>query len=185
MVVALIALFVALGGTGIAARHYLITSTSQIKPSVLKQLQRAGERGPAGLPGREGPPGSVGPRGEAVVGERGPPGEASTLTARFLLEAEKPRQTFLYTPTVELQTGACVPGGPSSEATALIINPHGDEIIDESGSRFRGKELATPKAAHARTLYLIWDGTAVHELRIQTIAGSPEVVGCQYEAVYR
>lgn len=41
MVIALLALFVSLAGTGIAATHYLITSTKQIKPSVLKQLKGA------------------------------------------------------------------------------------------------------------------------------------------------
>ena len=44
---ALAALFFALGGgAAVAANHYLITSTKQIKPSVLKQLK--GARGPAG-----------------------------------------------------------------------------------------------------------------------------------------
>jgi hypothetical protein len=38
MVVACLALFVALGGTAVAARQYLITSTDQIKPSVLSEL---------------------------------------------------------------------------------------------------------------------------------------------------
>ena len=78
-VVALVALFVALGGTAVAANHYLITSTSQIKPSVLKTLKRGSgvpgasgnaelpdpldlrvRRGPAGLPGPPGPPGLPG-----------------------------------------------------------------------------------------------------------------------------
>jgi hypothetical protein len=40
MIVAIAALFVGLGGTAIAASHYLITSTSQIKPSVRKALAR-------------------------------------------------------------------------------------------------------------------------------------------------
>jgi hypothetical protein len=65
MVVALAALFISLGGTTIAARHYLITSTSQIKPSVLRSLRTAG---PRGAPGPSGPVGPQGPTGgEAAV----------------------------------------------------------------------------------------------------------------------
>jgi len=37
-IVASLALFVALGGSAVAASHYIITSTSQIKPSVLSKL---------------------------------------------------------------------------------------------------------------------------------------------------
>ena len=54
--IASLALFFALGGTAIAAKHYLITSTKQIKPSVLKQLHGAqGPQGPAGPQGAAGP----------------------------------------------------------------------------------------------------------------------------------
>jgi hypothetical protein len=62
-VIALLALFLALGGTAIAAHHYLITSTSQIKPSVLKKLK--GNTGPAGPAGAIGPAGASGPQGPA------------------------------------------------------------------------------------------------------------------------
>jgi hypothetical protein len=69
-IVAWIALFVALGGTGLAASHYIITSTKQIKPSVLRSLQgHAGASGPAGKNGVAGATGATG-----ATGERGPAG---------------------------------------------------------------------------------------------------------------
>ena len=52
MTLALLALFVALGGTSLAASNYVITSTKQIKPSVLRALH--GTRGPGGLRGLAG-----------------------------------------------------------------------------------------------------------------------------------
>ena len=56
--IALLALFVALGGSAFAATHYLITSTHQIKPSVLSQLR--GNRGPRGFGGANGRNGANG-----------------------------------------------------------------------------------------------------------------------------
>jgi hypothetical protein len=93
IVIAALALFFALGGTAIAARRYLITSESQIKPSVLKALHgtagpagatgpagTAGAAGPTGPTGSTGPAGPTGPQGQ--VGPRGPQGPTrlSTLT---------------------------------------------------------------------------------------------------------
>lgn len=70
--IASVALFVSLGGTGWAASRYLITSTSQIKPTVLHKLK--GRRGPLGHTGQRGPQGvpGVGPQG--VQGPPGPQG---------------------------------------------------------------------------------------------------------------
>ena len=63
-VVATMALVFAMGGSAIAAKHYLINSTKQIKPSVLKQLKGStgakGATGAAGLQGKEGPQGPAG-----------------------------------------------------------------------------------------------------------------------------
>jgi hypothetical protein len=81
--IALVALFFSLGGVGLAASHYLITSTSQIKPSVLKDLRGAqglaGPQGLQGLQGLQGPAGAAGAAGAA--GTAGTPGAAGTAHA--------------------------------------------------------------------------------------------------------
>jgi hypothetical protein len=56
-VVAWLALFVALGGTSLAASHYVINSTKQINPKVLKKLK--GNKGPKGATGATGATGTV------------------------------------------------------------------------------------------------------------------------------
>lgn len=59
--IATAALFFSLGGTGIAAGHYLITSVSQIKPSVRHAL--TGRQGAPGATGAQGAIGATGPIG--------------------------------------------------------------------------------------------------------------------------
>ncbi len=62
--VAWLALFVALGGTSLAASHYVITSTKQISPKVIKKLKgNRGATGPRGASGARGATGSTGPAG--------------------------------------------------------------------------------------------------------------------------
>jgi len=61
-VTATLALVFALGGTAIAAHHYLISSTKQISPSVLKSLR--GGKGPRGAQGVQGNPGTPGQPGQ-------------------------------------------------------------------------------------------------------------------------
>jgi hypothetical protein len=57
-VTATLALVFSMTGGAFAASHYLITSTKQIKPSVLSQL-----KGNAGAPGQQGPQGPAGSAG--------------------------------------------------------------------------------------------------------------------------
>jgi hypothetical protein len=84
MAVALVALFIALGGSAFAASHYLINSPAQINPKVLKKLKGEvgpeGTKGLAGATGLAGPKGETGPEGKAgakgETGAEGPKGEA-------------------------------------------------------------------------------------------------------------
>ncbi len=72
-VIASFALVFAMTGGAYAAKKYLITSTKQISPSVLKSLQgKAGLAGANGAPGAQGPGGPAGPAG--AKGENGAAG---------------------------------------------------------------------------------------------------------------
>jgi len=64
-VVATLALVFAMSGGALAAKHYLINSTKQINPKVLKKLKgNTGKTGPTGLTGPTGPAGQAGKTGE-------------------------------------------------------------------------------------------------------------------------
>ena len=102
-----LALVFAMTGGAYAASKYVITSTKQIRPSVLKQLQgkagsngapgaagASGSQGPAGPAGPTGPTGPTGPQGTAgTAGTPGTPGtpgkEGSPWTAGGTLPAGK------------------------------------------------------------------------------------------------
>ena len=78
MAIAIAALFFALGGGAVAAgHHYVITSTKQMKPSVLKQLK--GAKGPRGVRGAQGAQGAQGVQG--AQGAQGPAGPLVTPEA--------------------------------------------------------------------------------------------------------
>ncbi len=71
--IAMLALIFAMSGGAYAASKYVITTTKQIKPSVLKSLQ--GKTGPAGAPGPAGPAGPGGAQGaQGPAGPAGPQG---------------------------------------------------------------------------------------------------------------
>jgi len=76
-VVVTLALLFAMSGGAYAAGKYVITSTKQIKPSVIKQLKgQAGPKGPAGAAGAAGAVGAAGPVGPAgAPGKEGPAGK--------------------------------------------------------------------------------------------------------------
>jgi hypothetical protein len=79
-VTATLALVFSMSGGALAANHYLISSTKQIKPSVLKSLK--GNAGGNGAPGATGPTGPAGPSGSAgSQGKEGAPGPAGSAVA--------------------------------------------------------------------------------------------------------
>jgi hypothetical protein len=83
-IAATLALLFAMSGGALAASHYLINSTRQINPKVLKRLKgNRGARGATGVPGiaiqgPSGTPGAKGQRGE--VGHEGPAGLSALST---------------------------------------------------------------------------------------------------------
>jgi hypothetical protein len=100
-VTATLALFFAMSGGALAAKHYLINSTSQINPKVLKSMKgKAGPKGPTGAAAKEGPqgkegsPGRQGPTGkEGPAGKEGPPGEEGS-PAEVLAEGQTEIGTY-------------------------------------------------------------------------------------------
>jgi hypothetical protein len=79
-VIATLALIFAMTGGAYAASKYLITSTKQISPKVLKSLKGAkgvnGANGPAGAAGPAGPAGAAGAGTAGAAGPQGPAGPA-------------------------------------------------------------------------------------------------------------
>jgi hypothetical protein len=75
-VAATLALFLSMSGGALAASHYLVNSTKQINPKVLKKLMKAGK---TGATGKEGPAGKEGKEGKE--GKQGNEGAAGSAVA--------------------------------------------------------------------------------------------------------
>jgi len=113
-IIASLALFFALGGTAVAASHYLITSTSQIKPTVLSKLK--GKPGPQGAAGPVGLQGASGPQGPA--GSQGPAGPSSLSAI-----------TTVIGPTVEVENNKVKGAGAECPAGDRAVSGGGDGSI--------------------------------------------------------
>jgi hypothetical protein len=158
-VAATMALVFSMSGGALAAKHYLVNSTSQINPKVLKKLR--GNKGAAGAPGSLGKEGLAGHEGkEGKEGKTGPEGplltalpSGKTLTGAFgagdsiakngaVVEA-----SFSYAfpvtsePTVQIvqiggpSTAQC-PGttdAPSAAAGFLCLYPQSGNSIETKG----------------------------------------------------
>jgi len=120
-----LALVFAMSGGAYAAGRYVITSTKQIKPSVLKSLQgKAGPAGPAGAAGvgTQGPQGPAGAKGETgATGLKGETGAAGPSGAPGP-KGETGTTGFTTTlPSGKTETGVLAWGG-SAEAAFVPIS---------------------------------------------------------------
>jgi hypothetical protein len=122
-VIATVAMVFAMSGGAYAAGKILITSTKQIKPSVLAQLK--GKTGPAGAAGAAGPAGPQGPAG--AKGENGVPGEKGTQGIQGVAGKDGKNGLSGFTetlPTGKTETGAWEFGPFASSAfgSAIFVN---------------------------------------------------------------
>ncbi len=158
-VIATVALVMAMSGGAYAAGHYLISSTKQISPKVLKALTgKPGATGPAGTSGAQGATGPAGPTGATgpagavgAVGETGPAGAAGAPGKEGKAGKEGSPWTAGGTlPSGKTETGAWVVGpivpqpakaaisfpiplaGPLPHGSAHVVNAE-DKEYDELG----------------------------------------------------
>jgi len=142
-VVATLALFFAMSGGALAAKHYLINSTKQINPKVLKKLKgnsgKTGPAGPAGAAGATGPAGANGTNGTngangAVAGY-----SASQSGTATISEAEEAEHVTATVVSKTLPAGSYIVTGQVELIYATI---------------------ATDKSGYARVICTLSDPTA-------------------------
>jgi hypothetical protein len=161
-VLATLALLFSMSGGAFAASHYLLSSTKQISPKLLKKLRgktgktgKTGKQGPTGNTGAEGTPGKTGATGatgatgvtgkEGATGEEGPEGPSAayeekaltstnvTTTAKTILVA-LPVGSYDITAKAQLQSKEAV-----NAATVLCeMKPEGEAALDSMTASLAG-----------------------------------------------
>ncbi len=132
-VVATLALVFAMSGGALAAKHYLIDSTKQISPKVLKKLRgntgprgARGATGASGAPGKEGPPGKQGNEGraaptpETISSTAASVGFAPGAAAEIVTKVELPRGTYTLLASTLAENNSAT--GDEAECVLLDTN---------------------------------------------------------------
>lgn len=162
LILAIVALVLALTGSAIAAKRYLITSTKQISPAVLKQLaSMSGTTGStgAGPTGAAGPKGPAGDKGE--TGDKGPTGDPGA-TGQPGPEGPPGPQGPPGT------SGGGGTGGGTANVAWAVVNGEGNTArISESGIS------ASRRVANAVGSYLVEFPTDVTDCAYEATIGLP------------
>jgi hypothetical protein len=155
-VAATLALVLAMSGGAVAATHYLITSSKQISPKVLKELKKpgaqgatgpAGATGSAGAAGTNGTNGALGPEGkQGQQGVQGPEGKLAGNTPRWHATSEAgasaaaPVKTTLLEAAPFKVVGHCFKKEGNTVALTFLTLTAGTGFVSESNEA-EGSEI--------------------------------------------
>ena len=188
-VAATLALVFAMGGSAVAASHYLITAKKQISPKALKEIAAsgkpgaAGASGPAGPEGKQGaegkpgPEGRVGPKGDQGIegkpGAMGEKGNTSLPASTWNKSIKTPGASLASAKTVVLETigpftltGRCYliesAGKQETVADTYIQSSEAGVVFAETGGLEEELESGAANAIPVGT-GLAKSGTETHE----------------------
>jgi|SRR5664280_204402 hypothetical protein len=147
-VVATLALLFAMSGGALAAKHYLVNSTKQINPKVLRKLK--GKPGSTGKTGATGAQGALGVSGSSgSPGTPGTPGANGTARAYGVVKADG---TIVAAKTKGLAATKLNPGSYCVTPTAASgIDPSTVQAIAESDATESATEASIVVTAGAAT----------------------------------
>jgi hypothetical protein len=170
-VAATLALVFSMSGGALAANHYLISSTKQINPKVLKKLK--GATGKTGSAGKEGPAGK-----EGTAGKEGGPGKEGKEGARGpsdvwqagngQAESEPPLSVSLPAGTYLVQAKTVINGGKGNDICALNGGSGQDNAYGATSETATGiaqmtiNNVETTVLATPGTVKLECNGSATH-----------------------
>ena len=196
-VTATLALVLSMSGGALAAKHYLVNSTRQISPKVLRQLR--GNSGKTGPVGPTGPTGPTGPKGETgsvdttgfyskgEADSRFAQGKATFVANRVVTGLEpEPRPTILELPGIAtIRVGAC----SATSATAVIRSLGPYDLWDEHGTRYHsagtwGEEVAGQAlGVTEETVWTLGSGEGAGSTIVTIVAATTPTLG-EKECVY-
>jgi len=193
-VTATLALVLSMSGGALAAKHYLVNSTRQISPKVLKQLRgnngKTGPVGPQGPTGPKGGTGSVDTTGfysKAEADSRFAQGKSTFVANRVVTGLEpEPRPTILELPGIAtIRVGAC----SANSATAVIRSLGPYDLWDEHGTRYHsagtwGEEIAGQAlGVTEETVWTLSSGEGAGSTIVTIVAATTPTLG-EKECVY-